>query len=166
VRKRDWVGTVLIACLIAAAGLLHDHKLLLALLLGTALICAGILAANVLGARLPPLGPRQRLAARKRKRARQRAIREAAPDRLTALLRQAEREAADDIALEDVKTFIDSQRHLLPDETQYVIVGRQVSVRPTSEVADKVRLRYIRDAELHQIAVDFYPTAPSWASWK
>lgn len=165
-RKRDWVGTVLIACLVAAAGLLHNHALLLALLLGAALICTGMLAADILGKRLLPLGPWQRLAARKRRRAREHAVKEAAPGRLAALLRQAEREAAEQIADEEISAFIASRRHLLPDETQYLIGGRHVIVRPTSEVDAKVQLRYIRDAELQQIRIRFSPPAPSFSSWK
>jgi len=47
VRRKDWVGTVIVACLVGAAGLLHDHTLALVLLLTTAAICAGVIAWDV-----------------------------------------------------------------------------------------------------------------------
>ncbi|MBA3808991.1 MAG: hypothetical protein H0X28_11480 [Solirubrobacterales bacterium] len=46
-RVRDWAGTVLVACLIAAAGLLRDHTLLLVALLAVALVCVVVILWDV-----------------------------------------------------------------------------------------------------------------------
>jgi hypothetical protein len=48
VRRKDWAGTVIVACLVGAAGLLHDHALALVLLLGTAAVGAVVIAWDVL----------------------------------------------------------------------------------------------------------------------
>jgi hypothetical protein len=45
--KRDWGGTVLVACLIALAGLLHDHAVPLVLLSAAAVGSAAIIAWDV-----------------------------------------------------------------------------------------------------------------------
>jgi hypothetical protein len=42
-RKRDWAGTVVVGCLTTAAALLHDHTLLLVLLLSVVLVCLGVI---------------------------------------------------------------------------------------------------------------------------
>jgi hypothetical protein len=50
-RKRDWAGTVLVPCLIAAAGLLRDHTVLLALLGTVASVCVLVIVWDVSGER-------------------------------------------------------------------------------------------------------------------
>ncbi len=49
--KRDWGGTVLVACLGALAGLLHDHMVLLVLLSVAAFASAAVIAWDVRGRR-------------------------------------------------------------------------------------------------------------------
>lgn len=43
-RRRDWAGTVLVACLIALAGLLRDHELVVGLLLAAAVVSGVVIA--------------------------------------------------------------------------------------------------------------------------
>jgi hypothetical protein len=43
-RRRDWAGTVLVACLIALAGLLRDHEVVVGLLLAAAVVSAVVIA--------------------------------------------------------------------------------------------------------------------------
>lgn len=45
-RRRDWAGTVLVACLVGAAGLLRNHTLLLFLLLAVAAVSAGVILSD------------------------------------------------------------------------------------------------------------------------
>jgi hypothetical protein len=54
-RGKDWAGTVMVACLVGAAGLLHDHTLALVVLLATAAAGAVVIAWYVL--RRPPKRP-------------------------------------------------------------------------------------------------------------
>ena len=49
--KRDWAGAVLVACLIAAAGLLQDHTVLLVLLAIAALISSAVILWDVAATR-------------------------------------------------------------------------------------------------------------------
>lgn len=49
-RRRDWAGTVLVACLIAAAGLLHNHTVLLVALAVVAAACVAVIVVDVRGA--------------------------------------------------------------------------------------------------------------------
>jgi hypothetical protein len=58
-RRKDWAGTVVVACLVGAAGLLHDHTIALAVLLGTAAVGVVVIAWDVL--RRPPKRPAGRL---------------------------------------------------------------------------------------------------------
>lgn len=46
-RRRDWAGSILVACLFAAAALLRDHALLLLLLLVIALVCIAVMLSDV-----------------------------------------------------------------------------------------------------------------------
>jgi hypothetical protein len=48
--RRDWAGTVLVACLIAAAGLLHNHTVLLVVLLAVAVACVALIVWDVMQA--------------------------------------------------------------------------------------------------------------------
>ncbi len=50
-RTRDWAGTVLVACLVAAAGLLRDHTVLLLGFAVVAVACALVIAWDVSGER-------------------------------------------------------------------------------------------------------------------
>lgn len=59
-RRRDWAGTVLVACLIAAAGLLRNHTVLLVLLAVVAAGCAIVIACDVFGKQEPAKGERLR----------------------------------------------------------------------------------------------------------
>lgn len=43
-RRRDWAGTVLVACLMALAGLLRDHELVVGLLLAAAVVSGVVIA--------------------------------------------------------------------------------------------------------------------------
>jgi hypothetical protein len=47
VRRKDWAGTVIVTCLVGAAGLLRDHTLALVLLLTTAAVGAIVIAWDV-----------------------------------------------------------------------------------------------------------------------
>lgn len=58
-RRKDWAGTVVVACLVGAAGLLHDHTIALAVLLGAAAVGVVVIAWDVL--RRPPKRPAGRL---------------------------------------------------------------------------------------------------------
>jgi hypothetical protein len=51
-RRKDWAGTVMVACLVGAAGLLHDHTIALAALLGAAAVGVVVIAWDLL--RKPP----------------------------------------------------------------------------------------------------------------
>lgn len=55
--KRDWGGTVLVACLGALAGLLHDHTVLLVLLSVAAVASAAVIAWDVMGRRKATMQP-------------------------------------------------------------------------------------------------------------
>ncbi len=46
-RRRDWAGTVLVACLIGAAGLLRNHTLSLFLLLAAAVVSLGVILSDI-----------------------------------------------------------------------------------------------------------------------
>ncbi len=50
-RRRDWAGTVLVACLTIAASLLRNHTLLLATLLAVGAVCALVIVWDVSGDR-------------------------------------------------------------------------------------------------------------------
>lgn len=56
-RRRDWAGTVLVACLIAAAGLLRNHTLLLVLLLVVATASVVVILWDVWRERMRPKMP-------------------------------------------------------------------------------------------------------------
>lgn len=58
-RRKDWAGTIMVACLVGSAGLPHDHTLALVVLLGAAAVGAGELAWDVL--RRPSKRPPGRL---------------------------------------------------------------------------------------------------------
>lgn len=59
--KRDWAGTVFVACLIALAGLLHDHTVPLALLSAGATVSGAIVVWDVLHRRGKPRASRRSL---------------------------------------------------------------------------------------------------------
>lgn len=46
--RKDWAGTVVVACLVGAAGLLHDHTLALVVLLAAAAVGVVVIAWDVL----------------------------------------------------------------------------------------------------------------------
>jgi hypothetical protein len=57
--KRDWGGTILVACLGALAGLLHDHTVLVLLLSVAAVASAAVIAWGVLDRRKATMQPQQ-----------------------------------------------------------------------------------------------------------
>jgi hypothetical protein len=57
--KRDWGGTVLVACLGTLAGLLHDHTVLVLLLSVAAVASAAVIAWDVMGRRKASKQPQQ-----------------------------------------------------------------------------------------------------------
>jgi hypothetical protein len=58
-RRKDWAGTVVVACLVGAAGLLHDHTIALVVLLGAVAVGVVVIAWDVL--RKPPKRPAGKL---------------------------------------------------------------------------------------------------------
>lgn len=54
-RRKDWAGTVVVACLVGAAGLLRGHAIALVVLLGAAAVGAVVIAWDAL--RRPPKRP-------------------------------------------------------------------------------------------------------------